>query len=94
MSLIILLALIRLVVVVISLAPVILLTSMSSTLFFYFALDAFQAPHSRRETNDSFNDETFGSLECTSEDRAEEERKRRGNCSFSEDILSCCICSH
>lgn len=35
------------------------------------------APHSRRETNDSFNDETFGSSEDTSEDRAEEERKRR-----------------
>ena len=39
----------------------------------------FQAvPHSRRETNDSYNNETFGSSECTSEDRAEEERKRRG----------------
>lgn len=36
-------------------------------------------PHSRREHNDSLNDETFGSSECTSEDRAEEERKRRGN---------------
>ncbi|XWS76971.1 hypothetical protein CRYUN_Cryun01aG0224100 [Craigia yunnanensis] len=36
-------------------------------------------PHSRRETNDSFNDETFGSTECTSEDRAEEERKRRAS---------------
>ncbi|KAL3622157.1 hypothetical protein CASFOL_033568 [Castilleja foliolosa] len=33
-------------------------------------------PHSRRDT-DSINDETFGSLECTSEDRAEAERKRR-----------------
>ncbi|KAK8974257.1 hypothetical protein V6N11_034625 [Hibiscus sabdariffa] len=37
------------------------------------------APHSRRETNDSFNDETFGSTECTDEDRAEEERKRRAS---------------
>ena len=37
-------------------------------------------PHSRRET-DSLNDETFGSSENTSEDRAEEERKRRGNVS-------------
>ncbi|XWS46143.1 hypothetical protein CRYUN_Cryun14cG0038400 [Craigia yunnanensis] len=36
-------------------------------------------PHSRRETHDSFNDETFGSTECTSEDRAEEERKRRAS---------------
>ncbi|XP_039062648.1 uncharacterized protein LOC120207196 [Hibiscus syriacus] len=35
------------------------------------------APHSRRETNDLFNDETFGSTECTNEDRVEEERKRR-----------------
>ncbi|XP_039061399.1 uncharacterized protein LOC120205612 [Hibiscus syriacus] len=37
------------------------------------------APHSRRETNDSFNDETFGSTECTNEDRVEEERKRRAS---------------
>jgi hypothetical protein len=37
----------------------------------------------RRETNDSLNDETFGSSESTSEDRAEEERKRRGNVSVS-----------
>ncbi|KAI4355149.1 hypothetical protein L6164_003949 [Bauhinia variegata] len=37
----------------------------------------YKAPHSRRETNDSYNDETFGSLDDTSEDRAEEERKRR-----------------
>ncbi|KAK8588016.1 hypothetical protein V6N12_022475 [Hibiscus sabdariffa] len=36
-------------------------------------------PHSRREINDSYNDETFGSTECTSEDRAEEERKRRAS---------------
>ncbi|KAL8062768.1 hypothetical protein ABFS82_02G167300 [Erythranthe guttata] len=33
-------------------------------------------PHLRRET-DLHNDETFGSMEHTSEDRAEEERKRR-----------------
>ncbi|XP_029127996.1 uncharacterized protein LOC109802991 isoform X2 [Cajanus cajan] len=39
----------------------------------------YKAPHSRRETNDSYNDETFGSLEYTSEDRAEEERKRRAS---------------
>ncbi|KAL2330237.1 hypothetical protein Fmac_017818 [Flemingia macrophylla] len=39
----------------------------------------YKAPHSRRETNDSYNDETFGSLDCTSEDRAEEERKRRAS---------------
>ncbi|XP_059456064.1 uncharacterized protein LOC132186220 isoform X2 [Corylus avellana] len=36
-------------------------------------------PHSRREGNDSLNDETFGSSEYTSEDRAEEERKRRAS---------------
>ncbi|CAK9156727.1 unnamed protein product [Ilex paraguariensis] len=36
-------------------------------------------PHLRRETNDSLNDETFGSSECTSEDRAEEERRRRAS---------------
>ncbi|XVF22491.1 hypothetical protein REPUB_Repub12eG0177200 [Reevesia pubescens] len=36
-------------------------------------------PHSRRETHDSYNDETFGSTECTSEDREEEERKRRAS---------------
>ncbi|PSS04006.1 Uro-adherence factor A like [Actinidia chinensis var. chinensis] len=34
-------------------------------------------PHSRRDTRDSYNDETFGSLECTSHDKAEEERRRR-----------------
>ncbi|KAK9749447.1 hypothetical protein RND81_02G126300 [Saponaria officinalis] len=34
-------------------------------------------PYSRRETRDSFNDETFGSSDSTSEDRAEEEKKRR-----------------
>ena len=37
-------------------------------------------PHLRREGNDSLNDETFGSSDSTSEDRAEEERKRRGIC--------------
>lgn len=36
-------------------------------------------PHSRRETNDLYNDETFGSADSTSEDRAEEERKRRAS---------------
>ncbi|KAG6730108.1 hypothetical protein I3842_01G063300 [Carya illinoinensis] len=36
-------------------------------------------PHSRRDTHDSFNDETFGSSEFTSEDKAEEERKRRAS---------------
>lgn len=36
-------------------------------------------PHSRREANDSYNDETFGPSEFTSEDRAEEERKRRAS---------------
>ncbi|KAK4418561.1 hypothetical protein Salat_2268900 [Sesamum alatum] len=35
-------------------------------------------PHSRRDT-DAYNDETFGSVECTSEDRAEEERRRRAS---------------
>ncbi|KAF5946280.1 hypothetical protein HYC85_016508 [Camellia sinensis] len=34
-------------------------------------------PHSRRSTNDSFNDETFGSTDYTSQDKAEEERRRR-----------------
>lgn len=34
------------------------------------------APPFRRET-DSLNDETFGSTDCTSEDRVEEEKKRR-----------------
>ncbi|KAJ4956855.1 hypothetical protein NE237_013638 [Protea cynaroides] len=34
-------------------------------------------PHSRRDGTDSYNDETFGSTECSSQDRAEEERKRR-----------------
>ncbi|KAL9264375.1 hypothetical protein AKJ16_DCAP11002 [Drosera capensis] len=33
-------------------------------------------PHTRRD-KDSFNDETFGSTEHTSQDRAEEEKKRR-----------------
>ncbi|XP_057980124.1 uncharacterized protein LOC131165954 isoform X2 [Malania oleifera] len=35
-------------------------------------------PPSRRDT-DLFNDETFGSSECTSQDRAEEERRRRAS---------------
>ncbi|KAI3444498.1 hypothetical protein Pfo_001163, partial [Paulownia fortunei] len=35
-------------------------------------------PHSRRDT-DSCNDETFGSMEYTSEDRAEAERRRRAS---------------
>ncbi|KAG6427172.1 hypothetical protein SASPL_111412 [Salvia splendens] len=34
-------------------------------------------PHSRKDT-DAFNDETFGSMESTNEDRAEQERRRRG----------------
>ncbi|KAH9604134.1 hypothetical protein KSS87_010474 [Heliosperma pusillum] len=34
-------------------------------------------PYSRRETKDSFNDETFGSSDSNAEDRAEEEQKRR-----------------
>ncbi|KAF8107116.1 hypothetical protein N665_0126s0034 [Sinapis alba] len=37
------------------------------------------APYARRETRDSLNDETFGSSDSTSEDRAEEERKRRAS---------------
>ncbi|XP_076918463.1 uncharacterized protein LOC143578887 [Bidens hawaiensis] len=36
-------------------------------------------PHSRPNTHDSFNDETFGSIESTSQDRSEEERKRRAS---------------
>lgn len=44
-------------------------------------------PHSRRDT-DSYNDETFGSSEYTSEDRAEEERKRRGKDSYIK-IFGC-----
>ncbi|XP_076956914.1 uncharacterized protein LOC143632232 [Bidens hawaiensis] len=36
-------------------------------------------PPSRPNTHDSFNDETFGSIESTSQDRAEEERKRRAS---------------
>ncbi|KAL8495151.1 hypothetical protein ACS0TY_019355 [Phlomoides rotata] len=38
----------------------------------------YKAPHSRRDT-DSINDETFGSVESTSEDRAEQERRRRAS---------------
>ncbi|KAJ6805796.1 uncharacterized protein M6B38_177910 [Iris pallida] len=37
------------------------------------------APYSRKDFTDSYNDETFGSAECSSEDRAEEERKRRAS---------------
>ncbi|KAI3743901.1 hypothetical protein L1987_56969 [Smallanthus sonchifolius] len=36
-------------------------------------------PHSRPNTHDSFNDETFGSIDSTSQDRSEEERKRRAS---------------
>ncbi|KAI4378021.1 hypothetical protein MLD38_015564 [Melastoma candidum] len=36
-------------------------------------------PYPRSSTNDSFNDETFGSSDVTTEDRAEEERKRRAS---------------
>lgn len=46
-------------------------------LYSYFFFQA--VPHSRPNTHDSFNDETFGSSDSTSQDRAEEERKRRGN---------------
>lgn len=35
-------------------------------------------PFQRKDDKDSCNDETFGSTNCSSEDRAEEERKRRG----------------
>ncbi|KAL0730853.1 hypothetical protein Bca4012_026947 [Brassica carinata] len=37
------------------------------------------APYTRRDTRDSLNDETFGSSDSTTEDRAEEERKRRAS---------------
>lgn len=36
-------------------------------------------PHARSNVTDSLNDETFGSSECTSQDRAEEERRRRAS---------------
>ncbi|XP_043717180.1 uncharacterized protein LOC122665149 isoform X2 [Telopea speciosissima] len=36
-------------------------------------------PHSRRDATDLYNEETFGSTECSSQDRAEEERKRRAS---------------
>ncbi|KAL8114115.1 uncharacterized protein LOC141667013 isoform X2 [Apium graveolens] len=36
-------------------------------------------PHTRREISDSINDETFGSTGYTSEDRAEEEQKRKAS---------------
>ncbi|KAI3449213.1 hypothetical protein Pfo_005878 [Paulownia fortunei] len=35
-------------------------------------------PYSRRDT-DAYNDETFGSMECSNEDRAEDERRRRAS---------------
>lgn len=34
-------------------------------------------PHSKRATKDTYNDETFGSADSTSEDKVEEEKKRR-----------------
>ncbi|XP_038708704.1 uncharacterized protein LOC120003722 isoform X2 [Tripterygium wilfordii] len=37
------------------------------------------APFSRKNNNDALNDETFGSLELTSDDKAEEEKKRRAS---------------
>jgi hypothetical protein len=40
------------------------------------------APFSKRDGVDSCNDETFGSTEQSTQDRAEEERKRRGLCFF------------
>ncbi|XP_019420850.1 PREDICTED: uncharacterized protein LOC109330976 isoform X8 [Lupinus angustifolius] len=40
----------------------------------------YKAPHSRRDTRDNLNDETFGSsAECADKDKAEEERKRRAS---------------
>ncbi|XP_068635769.1 uncharacterized protein [Aristolochia californica] len=36
-------------------------------------------PYIRRANTDMFNDETFGPSECSSEDRAEEEKKRRAS---------------
>ncbi|KAE9615809.1 hypothetical protein Lalb_Chr04g0259211 [Lupinus albus] len=49
----------------------------------------YKAPRSRRDTHDNYNDETFGfSAECADEDRAEEERKRRGKYSFLADIAA------
>ncbi|KAJ0250043.1 Uncharacterized protein HA466_0142540 [Hirschfeldia incana] len=36
-------------------------------------------PYTRRDARDSLNDETFGASDSTSEDRAEEERKRRAS---------------
>lgn len=37
------------------------------------------ASYLRKDGTDSINDETFGSAECSNEDRAEEERKRRAS---------------
>ncbi|CAL0308435.1 unnamed protein product [Lupinus luteus] len=49
----------------------------------------YKAPRSRRDTHDNYNDETFGSsAECAYEDRAKEERKRRGDYSFLADIAA------
>lgn len=54
----------------------------ASQLFVPLSYNLQAAPLTRREITDSLNDETFGSTEYTSEDRAEEERKRRGTCSY------------
>lgn len=37
-----------------------------------------QAKPPRRESNDQYNDETFGSSENLSQERVDEERRRRG----------------
>ncbi|XP_010556572.1 PREDICTED: uncharacterized protein LOC104825859 isoform X2 [Tarenaya hassleriana] len=42
-------------------------------------ISCLASPYSRRDTKDSFNDETFGSSDSTNEDRAEEERNRRAS---------------
>ena len=55
----------------------------------------FQAvSQTRTNTHDSFNDETFGSSEITSQDRAEEERKRRGNITCLWDLMDYIAYSH
>ncbi|KAE8693843.1 Ribosomal L5P family protein [Hibiscus syriacus] len=41
-------------------------------------------PHSRRETHDSYNDETFGSTECT---REEDSERRKDDFDFSELLM-------
>ena len=48
-----------------------------NTLQYYILWQA--GPLSRKDV-DAMNDETFGSLECSNDDRAEEEKKRRGQC--------------